>query len=123
MARPGFENHPKFLRLIHILRVPEPHALGYCECMWRVAYQNGDAVLGDGLAVELAAKFPGKPGTLVKALVKVGLIDALMGGKYAVHDLLDHAPEYVAGRAAKEAERKKEKRCAYCDAPFRSTEP
>lgn len=40
--------------------------------------------------------------------------------QYQVHDLFDHAPEYVAARANREAERRKSKRCQHCGTEFRS---
>ncbi|HZZ77238.1 MAG TPA: ATP-binding protein [Gemmataceae bacterium] len=38
MARPGLQKHPKFRRLVRMLNVPVPHALGYLECLWEVTY-------------------------------------------------------------------------------------
>lgn len=120
MARPGLFQHPKFLRLVHILREPEPHVLGYLECMWSVGYQNGNPVLGDQVGVELAARFPGEPGKLCKAMLDCGFVDALPEGRFQIHDLLDHAPEYVASRWARELERRKEKECGQCGTLFHS---
>lgn len=39
---------------------------------------------------------------------------------YQVHDLYDHAPEYVSSRANRESERRRPKACEYCGADFRS---
>lgn len=106
MARPGLRIHPKFRRLVHILGVPEAHAVGYLECLWMVAYENGDPVVGDALDVELAAGWPGERGALCRALVEVRFLDVLDEGRYGIHDLFDHAPEYVIRRAAREAARR-----------------
>ena len=134
MARPGFQKHPKFRRLVHLLKEPVPHVLGYVECMWEVAYENGNPFLGEALDVELAAQWPGEPGKLARALAACGLIDPLEKGDdhlalipsavervtYSVHDLFDHAPDYVFDRSKRELERKKEKICCYCGETYRS---
>jgi len=106
MARPGLHIHPKFRRLVHVLHEPVPHVHGYLECMWLVAYENGEAMLGDSVDVELAAQYPGSSGKLTQSLTECGFLDALPDGKYAVHDLLDHAPDYVLKRLKREVERR-----------------
>jgi hypothetical protein len=105
MARPCLKQNPKFRRLRHCLEEPVPHVIGYLECMWMVGYESGDPVLGDHLDVELAAEYPGERGKLFRALLECRLIDDLGDGRYAIHDLFDHAPEYVLKRAKREAER------------------
>jgi hypothetical protein len=145
VARPGFQKHPKFRRLVHLLKEPVPHVLGYCECLWDVCYENGNDYLGEALDVELAAQWPGEPGKLTRALAAVGLIDvvtdvtdlrdfrdkgekdarplipdAIEPIRYRVHDLFDHAPDYVFSRAQREEERKKTKICEWCGSPYRS---
>lgn len=130
MARPGTREHPKFKRLCHILGMPPPHILGHLEFMWDVAYQSGEPRIGDAVDVELAAGWTGEPGDLCRALAecggpgRAGFIEEVPGepGAFQVHDLLDHAPSYVAHRAAKERERKKAKTCGRCGVAFRSTE-
>jgi hypothetical protein len=87
-----------------------------------VAYECGDALLGDQLGVELAAQYPGEPGKLFQALLGCRFIDELEEGRYQVHDLFDHAPDYVQSRFRKEAERKKDKTCSHCGTVFHSTE-
>jgi hypothetical protein len=106
MARPDLFLNRKFLRLVHVLREPLSHVVGYLECMWHVCYQSGDAVLGDATGVELAAKYPGEPGRLAAALLECGFLDAVGDGTYAVHDLYDHAPTYVQKRIQREVERR-----------------
>jgi hypothetical protein len=106
MARPGLTQHPKFRRLIHTLQEPLPHVLGYLECMWSVAYECGNPLLGDETDVELAAQYPHTRGKLCAALLECGFLDRLEDGRFQVHDLFDHAPEYVQRRAAREARRK-----------------
>jgi len=41
---------------------------------------------------------------------------------YRVHDLFDHAPEYVAGRAQREDERRKVKHCERCKNRYHSSD-
>jgi hypothetical protein len=122
MARPGFRHHPKFKRLVFLLQEPVPHVWGYCECLWDVAYQNGEATIGDAIDVELAAEYPGERGKLVNALLDCRLIDQLQDGRYQIHDLLENAPEYVQSRWNKEQERKKEKICERCGSIYHSGE-
>lgn len=106
MARPGLIKHPKFLRLLHTLQLPLPHALGYLECLWSSCYERGDDRVGDATDVELAAHWPGEPGKLAETLAACRFIDDRGDGTYAVHDLYDHAPEYVQRRMEREARRK-----------------
>ena len=128
MARPTIFTHPKFRRLCHILSEPAPHVLGYLEFIWQVAYASGEARIGDALDVSLAAQYPGKPEVLVKAMLecgvggRAGFLDETETGIFAVHDLLDHAPDYVHGRRQKELERQGLKECEHCGAEYRSTE-
>src|SRR5262245_39492923 len=77
MARPGFTDHPKFRRLCHLLREPEPHVWGYMEFLWLTGYQHGNPVLGPATDVELAAKYPGMPGRLFEALLACRFIEPL----------------------------------------------
>jgi hypothetical protein len=114
MARPGFIEHPKFKRLAHMLRLPEPYVLGLCEFMWRPCYQSGDPRIGDATDVELAAKWPGEPGVFFRAAMdcggpgRAGLIEECGDnpGTYRVHDLLDNAPDYVKARLRMECKRR-----------------
>lgn len=106
MPRPTLYDHPKFHRLVYVLQIPEPQALGLLEYMWRVAYASGNAVIGDELDVEIAAKWWGERGVFCRAVVSVGLLDALDDGKFAVHDLEHHAPAYVRDRRRKELKRR-----------------
>ena len=127
MARPGFRNHPKFRRLVHILGMSEPHVLGHVECLWSVAYNNfGNPFIGDSIDVELAACWAGEPGKLCRALAscggdsRAGLIepDAERPGCWIIHDLADHAPSYVLGQASKEAQKQLPRECANCRGNF-----
>jgi hypothetical protein len=98
--------------LCAIIGIPRPHAVGYLELLWNSAYESGDPRLGDSIDVELACDWDGKPGDLTKALLtcggdgRSGFVDQDDDGTYFIHDLWDHAPEYVQKRAKREAERR-----------------
>jgi hypothetical protein len=125
MAKPGFRNHRKFRRLVAALHIPEAHALGHVELLWSTTYETGSAYLGDEVDVELAAGWTGDPGALCSALLLCGgktqgLIEEVEPGIYQVHDLLDHAPDYVGDRAKRALEAQEDKVCEHCGAIFRS---
>lgn len=80
--------------------------------LWETCYETGDPCLGDAETIEAAAEFPGTPGDLVKALLtcggegRAGFIEPCPGRTgYQVHDLFDHAPDYVKKRLKRELER------------------
>lgn len=131
MALPGFRNHPKFRRLVALLRMPEAHVLGHVEMMWEVAYEAGNAVLGDSLDVELAAGWVGDEGALTRGLMtcggstRAGLIEETEPGSgvFQVHDLLDHAPDYVESRRKRIEEKGRDKVCDRCGSLFRTSDP
>jgi hypothetical protein len=113
MGRPGLTKHRKFRRLetalgSHIV------ARGALETLWDVAYENGDEYLGDADDVEAAARWEGEAGKLTQALLDAGrgdgpgFIEELEGrpGRYRVHDLWHHVPEYVRKRRKREDERR-----------------
>jgi hypothetical protein len=112
MARPGFIHHRKFKRLSRALGSPAL-ARGCLEMLWDTCYEAGDDYLGTAEDVELSAYWDGEPGVLCEALLTAGgegnpgFIEEVSGrpGHYRVHDLYDHAPEYVQKRMAREAER------------------
>jgi len=106
MPRPTLFNNRKFMRLVSVLNMPEPHVLGHLEYMWRVAYESADALLGDSTDVELAAKWAGKRDDYTQALVQTGFLDESAGG-YVIHDFWVHAPDYVQKKAEREIERQK----------------
>ncbi len=105
--RPGITIHPKFRRLVYLLGIPQPYVAGLLEFLWKVAYENGDPVIGDAVDVELAAQWPGEQEAFCRAAIEVGFLDDLSGGLLAIHDLFDHAPDYVLKRLDKEAERRR----------------
>lgn len=104
MARPTLFRHRKFARLSRLLG-SEPLALGHLELLWSTSYESGEELIGDSADVEYSAKWSGDPGKLTEALTQCGFIDATEKG-FIVHDLWDHAPEYVRKRRARELERR-----------------
>lgn len=124
MGRPGLSLDRKFKRLARSLDdvqagFGEMLARGALELLWDSAYEACDDYLGDVDDVEAQAHWRGKRGTLLAALAgaggegRAGFVDEGGSewwpdgkpGAYRVHDLWDHAPEYAAKRAAREAER------------------
>src|ERR1700731_1297764 len=108
MARPGLPRHRKFRRLVAVLRLPEAHVRGLLELLWDSAYENGDPFLGDAADVELAAGWTGEPAPLASPTLpcgapgRPGLIHPLPDPAFAIHDLWDHAPDYVRKRRQRE---------------------
>lgn len=113
MARPTLATHPKFAKLAHRLQ-SRSLARGALELIWEACYASGDPVVGDSDAVEALADWRGGPGELASALVSCGFLDLQLdanGGQlhdavYRVHDLEDHAPDYVLKRWEREARRR-----------------
>ena len=100
MARPGLTRHRKFKCLSRLLG-SKAIALGSLELLWEVAYENGDDLLGKAEDVEYQAGWQGDAGVLVFALKESEFIDQ-EGELYRVHDLWDHAPDYVRKRLKRE---------------------
>jgi hypothetical protein len=100
---------------VHLLGLPEPYVLGLLEYLWKPAYECGDARIGDQMDVELAAKWPGEEGKFFQAVMacggegRAGFIEPVPGeqGQYQIHDLFDHAPDYVRSRKRMEESRKR----------------
>jgi hypothetical protein len=113
MAKPGLTDHPKFRRLVYLLREPPPHVRGYLEFMWEVGYREGNPLLGDSIDVELAAGYPHDPGKLCDALLKARFIDEVEPGKYAIHDLMEHAPRFVQVRSKRRTVAHSGAQCAH----------
>jgi hypothetical protein len=113
MGRPGLTQHRKFRRLARTLGT-EVIARGCLELLWDSCYENGDDYLGDSCDVEAAARWTGGPGVLTAALLDAGGDDSAgfiqeipnRQGRYSVHDLWHHAPDYVRKRRQREAERR-----------------
>lgn len=118
MARPTLWAHPKFLALSMRLG-SRMAAVGALECVWRLGYESGASFVGSGGVVEYSCEWHGESGALVKALLETGFLDEVKGG-FAIHDLLDHAPEYVHKRFRREAARRQ---CPVTDPPLTGQRP
>ena len=111
MGRPNLRLHRKFSRLVRMLRLPEPFIRGYLEYLWEPSYESGDALIGDAVDVEARCQWQGGPGELAEALASCGgvgqpgFIEKADSGLYQIHDLYDHAPDYVRKRMEREFER------------------
>ena len=105
MARPGTYTHRKFVRLARTLR-DAAKAAGCLEFIWAAAYEAGDPNVGSPEDMEYLARWDGEAGVLARALIDAGFIDVDADGNCLVHDLFDHAPDYVQRRMQREAERK-----------------
>jgi hypothetical protein len=105
VARPSLDQNPKFKLLVRRLGVPRPYVLGLLETMWRVAWENGEPIIGTPDEIEASAEWPGEPGKFHAALVSGRLLDDVGDGRWSVHDFWDHAPEYVKKRRVRELER------------------
>lgn len=103
MARPTLFTHRKF-RALSVALKSQAMALGSLELLWHSAYESGDPLLGGPEEVEAAADWRGKKGRLSELLVTTGFLDQTEAG-LEVHDLFDHAPDYVVKRAAREEAR------------------
>jgi hypothetical protein len=104
MGRPTLARHRKFLRLVERLG-GRLVARGALELLWDSAYESGNDLLGDLLDVELACEWRGAQNELANALLESGFIERREDGKLYVHDLWQHAPEYVFRRAERESKR------------------
>ena len=113
MARPTLSRHRKFLRLAREVG-GRLLARGALELIWDSAYESGDPYLGQSDDVEALAEWQGERGALTRALVNAGgdgnrgFIEEVEGrpGHCQVHDLLDHAPDYVRRRMEREIQRR-----------------
>jgi hypothetical protein len=124
MARIGLTLDRKFRRLSRALDdvqvgFGEVLARGALELLWDAAYEAADDFIGDVVDVEAAARWRGNEGVLLAALRdaggegRAGFIDEGgtewwpdgKPGTYRVHDLWDHAPDFVKGRAERELAR------------------
>jgi hypothetical protein len=101
--------HRKFIKLIAALG-SQPLARGVLEMLWDAAYDAGDDRLGGPGELEILAGWNGERGVLAGALVSSGFVDQVSPDDFRVHDLWDHAPDYVRKRRDRELSRKSRSR-------------
>lgn len=104
MARPGLLTHRKFIRLARLIR-SDALAYGHLGIIWDACYEAGDDNVGSAEDLEYLARWQGEAGKLSSALVESGFIDE-DNGTHRVHDLYDHAPDYVQKRMEREHQRR-----------------
>lgn len=106
MLRDTLHRHWKFIALVDRLKLPRPYVLGLLQTMWLGPDSSGCDELGDRRGVEQAADWPGEPGVFAEAVIAVRFVDEdKASGVCRVHDYLQHAPEHILRRAAREASR------------------
>jgi hypothetical protein len=81
-------------------------AYGHLGIIWDACYEAGDDNIGSAEDVEYLARWQGEGGKLASALLESGFIDADGSGVHRVHDLYDHAPDYVQRRMEREHQRR-----------------
>lgn len=118
MARPGLTMHRKFRRLAATLgsRIV---ARGALELLWEPCYESGEDYLGTSDDIESTVGWSGDRGVLTTAFVTAGAPEGIgfiepvtestdpMKTTYRVHDLYDHAPDYVHRRLERELDRRR----------------
>lgn len=89
--------------------------VGLITLLWESCYETGDPYLGTAEDVELLAEWDGEHGSLTRALAECGsggpgLIEPSVANPehWQVHDLWDHAPEYVQRRMRREIRRRQD---------------
>ncbi len=120
MAHSALFEHVKLKKLMRILEIPRPHAIGYWECLCRYVaenYPDGDISSMQTDEIEIAAEWEGVPGAYVGALIDCRFLDALVpadallpgicpeGTVLVVHDWLDWCPNWVKQRLKRLADR------------------
>lgn len=108
MARPSLFSHRKFTRLSRMLGAAYK-AAGVLEVIWHHAYQDGDPRVGTAADIEFMVGWDGAAGDCARALIECGFLDERDDCELVVHDLDDHAPEYVKARSRKERQRRRER--------------
>lgn len=106
MARPTLRTHRKFIRLARVLG-SHLLALGALQTLWDSCYESGDDRVGTAADVAYVIGWTDKKIDIATAMHEAGFLDADAEhpDEFVVHDLWDHAPEYVAKRRKREIER------------------
>lgn len=99
MAKTDIRTNPKFRKLCRRLNLPDAHALGHLECLWLTSYTvaANPVHFRDSEEIEAAADWRGKDGDLAQVLIDIRFLDQVDGG-FVVHDMADHAPDFVQKR-------------------------
>lgn len=108
MARPTLLRHRKFSRLSRVLG-SKPLARGVLELLWESCYESGDECVGSADDVADIVGWSDPSVDIAAVLADCRWLDRRRGhpGEFVVHDLWDHAPDYVKKRWKREMERRK----------------
>lgn len=93
-------DHPKTRKLMRILGVSKPTAIGHLHCLWWWALDyadDGRLSRYDALDIAIGAEWEGEPADLVAALVQAGFLDR-DGDTLTIHDWDDYAGKLVSRR-------------------------
>jgi hypothetical protein len=97
MKREAF-NHPKMLDLATRLGVKMTTARGIVSTLWNWAADvapQGDVGKWSDAVIAKALEHDGEPEALIEALVASGWVDRCSTYRLVIHDLEDHAPEWL----------------------------
>ncbi len=102
----GAPAHPKTAALAAALKIERWGAVGILESLWHYAAEyTPDGAVGrySDAAIVSGIGWNGKPGPLVKALVKTRWLDVVEGdARLVIHDWFDHAPDHVHRKLVRE---------------------
>jgi hypothetical protein len=101
MAHSALFEHVKLKRLMRILGIPRPHAIGYLECLahWAGGQPpyDGDLSKLDDDEIEAVAEWEGLSGAFIKACITCRFIDRDAQGT-RIHDFTDWCQVYIKMR-------------------------
>lgn len=106
MARPSLFRHRKFSKLSRLLG-SRVLALGALEMLWMTCYESGDDRVGSAADIAYTIGWTDRRIDIAAAMLDAGFLDRdeTTPDGFLVHDLLDHAPDYVIKRWRRERER------------------
>lgn len=97
----GTPRHIKTQKLAKSLKIPVAQAIGHLELLWHFTAEytpQGNVGKYENNWLESNLLWTGKPGELIKNLIKVGWIDTDPVHRLIIHDWSDHADESVRKR-------------------------
>lgn len=98
----NFSQHPKVLRLAELLGCSKHEARGIIVTLWNWTVRfakDGDLSVATPRELELALEWEGKPGALIRALIKVRLIDkSAENGDLSIHNWMRYADAWKAAQ-------------------------
>lgn len=92
-------HHDKFRDLHKLIGAQSTaHTAGYLELLWAHASQVKCGPIFERHRIEKVADWIGEEGVLLNALIQVRFFDVLEDDCVAIHDWLEHCPEFVKKR-------------------------